>query len=574
MSLTFLRGQVGFMKTKGMTVHALSSPGPDLQDFGESEDVPIHAVAMTRRVTPLRDLMGVIEIWKVIRELNPMIVHAHTPKGGLLGMIAAFGTGARVRIYQMRGLPFVTARGFRRSILRLSELLSCRLAHIVLCNSHSMRQIAVDEGLCPPHKIEVLQGGSGNGVDATARFNPTIQDPGIRRKTRENLCIPLHATVIGFVGRIVKEKGIGELEEAWRDLREVHPDAHLLMVGPFESRDQVPGLAVERLQKDPRVHLVGMEWNTPPLYAAMDLVVLPTYREGFPNVPLESAAMGLPVVATSVPGCTDAVQDGRTGLLVPPRDSRSLANAVNVYLNDAALRRRHGEAGRERVLRDFRQELIWESIYSVYERCACSAKTSRTKRTLDIAASVLGLMLLLPLLGVLALIIRFFMGSPILFRQQRPGLEGRPFTMYKFRTMRREVDDQGNLLADKERITPFGQFLRQTSLDELPELWNVLRGDMSLVGPRPLLTEYLDLYSDVQARRHEVRPGITGWAQVNGRNATTWKRRLELDVWYVDHQSLGLDLRILGKTLLTVLQREGINQAGVATMERFGGTSG
>ncbi len=193
------------------------------------------------------------------------------------------------------------------------------------------------------------------------------------------------------------------------------------------------------------------------------------------------------------------------------------------------------------------------------------------KRLFDITAATLALLLLgLPLL-VLAWQVRRKLGSPVLFRQVRPGLRGQPFEMVKFRTMTDARGPDGQLLPDAERLTAFGRFLRSSSLDELPELWNVLKGEMSLVGPRPLLMEYLPLYSREQARRHEVRPGITGWAQVNGRNALSWDEKFKLDVWYVDHRSLWLDIKILWLTVRKVLVREGISAAGEATMPRFTG---
>lgn len=195
-----------------------------------------------------------------------------------------------------------------------------------------------------------------------------------------------------------------------------------------------------------------------------------------------------------------------------------------------------------------------------------------TKRSFDVFTVAAGLILLSPVLAIIALGVWCFLGTPVLFRQQRPGLQGRAFTVYKFRTMHDERDAAGKPLPDAERLTPFGRFLRSTSLDELPELWNVLRGDMSLVGPRPLLMEYLPLYSPEQARRHEVRPGITGWAQVNGRNELSWEERFTMDVWYVDNHSLWLDLKILCRTVLKVLLREGVSQTGHVTMERFRGS--
>ncbi|HEY0705463.1 MAG TPA: sugar transferase [Polyangia bacterium] len=193
------------------------------------------------------------------------------------------------------------------------------------------------------------------------------------------------------------------------------------------------------------------------------------------------------------------------------------------------------------------------------------------KRLFDVMLILLTFPLWLPITLVIAAFVRLRLGSPVLFRQQRPGLGGAPFDLVKFRTMRDAVDAAGNPLPDEERLTSFGRWLRSTSLDELPEIWNVLRGDMSLVGPRPLLMEYLPLYTPEQARRHEVRPGITGWAQIHGRNAVAWGDRFALDVWYVDNRSLRLDLTILVRTLVRVVRREAISAPGEATMSRFTG---
>ncbi len=196
------------------------------------------------------------------------------------------------------------------------------------------------------------------------------------------------------------------------------------------------------------------------------------------------------------------------------------------------------------------------------------------KRVFDVVVALAALVLLSPLVLGLAILVRSRLGSPVLFSQVRPGLQGQPFRMYKFRTMLVADGPDGKPLPDAQRLTTFGRFLRASSLDELPELWNVLRGDMSLVGPRPLLMEYLPLYSARQARRHEVRPGITGWAQVNGRNALSWDEKFELDVWYVDNRTFWLDIGILWKTLMTVMKRDGISNEGHATMPPFAGPSG
>jgi sugar transferase EpsL len=195
------------------------------------------------------------------------------------------------------------------------------------------------------------------------------------------------------------------------------------------------------------------------------------------------------------------------------------------------------------------------------------------KGLLDWTLALLLLIISSPIFCLLALLVRFKLGTPVLFRQQRPGLHGRPFTLIKFRTMTDQRDSDGNLLPDADRLTPFGKFLRASSLDELPELLNVLKGEMSLVGPRPLLMRYLPLYTPEQMRRHELRPGITGWAQVNGRNALTWEEKFALDVWYVDNYTFGLDLKIIFLTLWKIIGREAINQPGQATMKPFEGSS-
>ena len=194
------------------------------------------------------------------------------------------------------------------------------------------------------------------------------------------------------------------------------------------------------------------------------------------------------------------------------------------------------------------------------------------KRLFDFLVSALSLIALIPLLLVVALTLYASIGSPVFFMQERPGLSGRSFRVYKFRTMSNECDASGRLLPDQQRLTSFGSLLRKLSIDELPQLFNVLKGDMSLVGPRPLLMEYLPLYSPEQMRRHEVRPGITGWAQVNGRNALGWEERFRLDLWYVDHRSFWLDMKILLLTARKVLVREGISAAGQATMSKFTGS--
>jgi glycosyltransferase involved in cell wall biosynthesis len=367
-SLYFLTNQVGYMKTRGFEVQALSSPGELLDRFAAQEDINVHAIEMPRRITPIQDIRSIIRLWQCIRQIQPQIVHTHTPKGGLLGTIAAWLARVPVRVYHIHGLPLMTAKGYKRLLLRWSEKLSCLLANQVFCVSHSIREVVVSEGLCPTAKVQVLLRGSINGVDAINRFNQANVGEANRQEICNQYDIPPDALVVGFVGRIVRDKGMAELVSAWKILCKEFPKLHLLMVGDFEPQDSVSPEVEHVLKNDSRIHLTGMAWNTPQLYAAMDVLVLPTYREGFPVVPLEAAAMQLPIVATRIPGCIDAVQDGITGTLVPARNAEALVEAIRAYLNNPELRLQHGQAGRDRVLRDFRQEAIWEALYQEYVR--------------------------------------------------------------------------------------------------------------------------------------------------------------------------------------------------------------
>lgn len=363
----FFDGQLRHMKTRGYEVHVISSDGPLLQVVAARDGIPAHAVTMPRQITPLRDIVAAIRLWRLLREIRPQIVHSHTPKGGMLGMVAARAARVPVRMYTIHGFPFATATGRKRSVLRSTERLSCRLASRVLSVSHSLREMALAEGICPPQKLAVLLGGSTNGIDADVRFNPNQYDARARRDMRAALGIPENAIVLGFVGRIVRDKGLVELMDAWRSLKAAFPSLYLLVVGPFEPRDPVPEAVANLLRTDERIRLAGQVTDPARFYAVMDLLTLPSYREGFPYAPLEAAAMELPVVATRVTGCIDAVCDGETGSLVPAGDATALTAALNAYIADAVLRRRHGQAARQRVLREFRQEAIWSALAAEYE---------------------------------------------------------------------------------------------------------------------------------------------------------------------------------------------------------------
>ncbi len=259
-------------------------------------------------------------------------------------MTASWLACTPVRIYYVLGLPITTAHGLKRFLLKWGDRVAGRFAHRVLCISHSLQRAALDERLFQATKIRVLAHGTMNGVDSAFWFNPEGLGHEAGPRMRAKLGIPIKAQVLGFVGRVVRDKGIVELVAAWRALRRRYPDMHLLVVGPFESEDPVPKAVKEELVNDPRTHLVGWVDDTRGYYATMNVLALPSYREGFPYVLLEAAAMAIPAVATQVPGCIDAVVDGVTGRLVPPYDARALTEAVAAYMDDPSLCRKHGSA--------------------------------------------------------------------------------------------------------------------------------------------------------------------------------------------------------------------------------------
>jgi glycosyltransferase involved in cell wall biosynthesis len=365
-ALSYVRGQAAFMRERGIALSAITSASPQLESFGAAEGIATHAVDIQRRITPIGDLRSVWALARHLRRTRPAIVHGHTPKGGLLGMLAA--TLARVpgRVYTLHGLVHVTATGPTRRLLMASDRIACALADRVLCVSESVREVAIADGICPEGKIVVLGAGSATGVDAEGAFNPASVSAADRDRARARHGIGRDDLVVGFVGRIVRDKGIEPLAEAWRAVSARRPEARLLLIGPIEARDAVPAAVLAALREDPSVILAGEDYHLAPAFAIMDLLALPTYREGFGNVLIEAAAMEVPTVAARIPGVVDAVVDGVTGTLVPPGDARALAGAIERYLADAELRSRHGRAGRERVLRAFRPRDVWEGIWREY----------------------------------------------------------------------------------------------------------------------------------------------------------------------------------------------------------------
>lgn len=364
----FADGQASFLRERGFEVHGASSPDEELAAFGEREQVPVHAVRMSRRISPAADLGALMRLVGLFRRLRPHIVHGSTPKAGLLSMLAARMTGVPVRVYHVAGLRWSTLDGLSRWLVRNSERTSCNLAHLVVCASESVREVLIAGGMCGPEKAVVLGRGHTNGIDTETRFNPELVGAETGRRVRAEQGIPQDALVAGFVGRLVRDKGVEELAGAWAALREELPDLHLLLVGRWDPIDPPSPEVARALKDDPRVHLTGWTTDVAPKYAAMDLCVISSYREGLPTVALEAGAMRLPVVCTDAIGCVNAVEPGVTGTQVPVGSAAALAAAMRAYALDPELRARHGAAAREWVREHFRNEIVWEHIYGHYVR--------------------------------------------------------------------------------------------------------------------------------------------------------------------------------------------------------------
>lgn len=364
-STGLLRGQLRRMVDAGFDVTVISSPGERLQRCAAEEGVRAVAVPMARPIRLWQDLMSLVALFLALRSLRPHVVNAGTPKAGLLGMIASFLLRVPVRIYMVRGLRLETVRGPLRWLLALMERISSFCATHVLYVSNSLREVYEELGLGPRQKGVVLLEGSSRGVEI-ARFARTQERTEGGLALRERLGIPPHARVAGFVGRLTRDKGIEDLVKAFLRLEAAHPDLHLLLIGRLEEDDRPSPELIERMEAHPRIHLAGPMADVAPAYQAMDFLVLPSYREGFPNVVLEASAAGLSTIGYRSTGVRDAVVDGETGELVETGDVEGLAQAIARYADDPALCERRGQAALERVKLHFDQEKVFEALAGFY----------------------------------------------------------------------------------------------------------------------------------------------------------------------------------------------------------------
>jgi glycosyltransferase involved in cell wall biosynthesis len=358
----FFRGQLAALGAAGADVLLVTAPGEWARTIATEESAEYRPVPMEREIAPASDLRAVLTLIRLLRRERPDIVSAGTPKAALLLLVAAAAARIPVRIFVLHGLRSTTLSGAKRAVVVGAERLSARLATNVVCVSPSLREEAVAERIVDPASVTVVASGSCNGVDL-ALFHRTPRLLDAARRFRRNLGCGIDDTVVGFVGRLTCEKGLLELAEAWQLVRDSR--THLVIIGPDETGPECAA-ALRLLRRDRRVHFTGPLTDMPTAFAALDLLVLPTWREGFGNVLIEAAAMSLPVVASRVTGCVDAVVDGETGILVPPRDPLALADAIQEYIDRPDVRAAHGAAGRRRVEREFDSARVWQEQISFY----------------------------------------------------------------------------------------------------------------------------------------------------------------------------------------------------------------
>jgi glycosyltransferase involved in cell wall biosynthesis len=363
----FYSGLIKRLKELSVDVTIVSSDSPLLHDFEKKLGCRVFPLEITRRMSPLRDLLAVLRLARHYRRQRYDIVHGHTAKGGMVGMIAAFIAGLPVRIFSLHGLLIETSTGLKRKLLWFIETLTCRTATTVLVDSPSIRVKALQERLCSPEKMKSLGNGTACGINLEL-FNPEKLTLALRSSTRANLGIPDDAIVAGFVGRIVPDKGIECLVDAFELAGNKADNVYMVLVGLVETvRERISQNIKHRIERNPRIICTGRVPDVVPLYAAMDFVVLPSRREGFPYVPLEAAAMGLPTIVSRATGCVDAVVDNVTGLIVDVDNSEQLCDAMLRLAGDAALRKELGQKGYERVCKFFDEKSMIDEHIRLYE---------------------------------------------------------------------------------------------------------------------------------------------------------------------------------------------------------------
>ncbi|MCW4463446.1 sugar transferase [Sphingomonas sp. BT-65] len=524
--------------------------------------VRFRQVPMDRTGTnPWRDLRTLRAMVRTIRAEAPDIILAYTQKPIVYGGIAARLAGGGARFFAMvSGLGHVysedgPASWTRATLRRLTSLLYrvavARAAGIFVFNADDADEMR------------------RHGIVGRGRRIVQVPGSGIDTTDFRHVPVPEGAPVFLLIARLMRNKGIGEFVEAAASVRDLYPDARFQILGPHESGPA--GFAAEEVEtwRARGIEYLGATRDVRPWLAQASVFVLPTwYREGLPRTILEAMATGRPIITTDMPGCRETVVPGENGLLIPPRDAPALAQAMAQLAADPALVRSMGAHSRQLAQQRFRvdkvnAQLLGEMSLTGAPPVPHPRRALSDYRLAERGLAMLTLVAAAPLLLLVAGAVALMLGRPVLFRQRRAGQGGRTFQLVKFRSMSHASTGDGRLLPDAARLTGFSRLLRRSRLDELPELWNIARGEMSFVGPRPLLPETVDAMGERGKRRGAVRPGLTGWAQVNGNALLSDADKLALDLWYIDNRSLARDAKIVLRTLAMLTHGERISDLNI-----------
>ena len=590
-SLTNFRGTLlGAMVDAGHEVIACApDENPEVRAWLTKKGIGFRKVRMARAgMNPIADAATLWDMVSLMRKERPDVVLAYTQKPIIYGGLAARIVNG-IRFYAMcsgLGHAFSGNGGFRSRILKKLVSLLYRAAVAKASGVFVFNQDDNDEmrknGILLPDETAIQVPGSG--IDLSQFTHKPL---------------PSGPPKFLMIARLLRDKGPAEFAMAAAIVRKQFPKARFQLLGPFDANpSSISKDELVQWQTDGLIEYLGETSDVRSFLADCSVFVLPTYyREGMPRTILEAMATGRAIITTETPGCRETVTKDTNGILVPPRDSEALAEAMTKMAKDAALCQRYGDASRRiaedkfdvhkvnalllgkmglhRVSPCSLSTLEDRTLADSYAHFIVSTKSSRLRRIADVIVASVVLVVMAPLLAIIAVIVAMAMGRPVLFRQRRVGLAGQIFTLVKFRTMTDARDVENKILPDSERLTNCGQFMRRFRIDELPEFWNVLRGEMSLLGPRPLLLQTIRDFGLDGLIRCSIRPGLTGWAQILGGPLLGQQEKLALDNWYVTNRSWKTDMRILLQTFSVIVRADRVDNLGTggthAGFDRRGG---
>lgn len=561
-----LQSQLKFLINQGYDVSVVCSNGKWVDSI-INEGIKVKTIKIKRKISPFYDLITLWNLYWYFKKEKFDIVHTHTPKPALLGQMAAKLAGVPIVINTIHGLYLGNKfSDFKKQFYIFIEKISDSFSDLIFSQNKEDILAMEKNKIADVQKVKYL----GNGIDLEKFNKHKFSEEFIKNKKIE-LGVSLNSKVIGTVGRMVKEKGYLELFSAFKKVLERFPDALLLIAGPqdFEKKDAIKPEIARQFGIGSNILFLGERTDLDEIYPLIDIFVLASHREGFPRTIIEASAEELPVIATDIRGCREIIENKKTGILFPLGDSEKLAKLIIFILENSQFAKDLGKNARIKAEKEFDENLVFEKLKTEYNRLFEEKKLRNKKkfqlflkRVFDVVISIMGLIVLSPLFLAVAVLIKIDSTGKVFFRQERIGKNGKPFYPFKFRTMIEGAENKGlgiTTAKNDERITKIGKFLRKWAIDEFPQLINVLKGDMSLVGPRPTLKYQVEKYNNFQKKRLLVKPGLAGWALIHGRNLLSWEERIKYDVLYVENWSLRLDIKIIFLTFyLIFIKQEGV----------------